>query len=309
MSHCLNEIEIINPHWDARKPLGVDNLRAWRNENNYSPLTMPDDYKLMVPCGRCLGCRRDKALSWRVRLLHEHHYGNHKNCFLVTLTISDENIGLFATAKGQATAFRNFIDRLRNYHPDRRSPKRFFISELGERTKRLHYHGIIWDFPLNKRILERTWTYGFVDVQPLKSSAGLTYVTKYITKTCGDNHIPKIYVSPGLGKAYTEDPLFRAWHKTPNDDCNINYCVKFDSVTYALPRYYRDKIFTDDEISDFKDILSQPDRPFKKVLGKQTYTDEQSYKKARKALFEGTLRNKKSSPLKRRSKFTPNKSF
>ena len=39
-----------------------------------------EDYHVLIDCGTCLGCLRDKARSWRVRLLHEHMFGNHDSC-------------------------------------------------------------------------------------------------------------------------------------------------------------------------------------------------------------------------------------
>ena len=64
-----------------------------------------------------------------------------------------------------------------------------------------------------------------------------------------------------------------------------------------MPRYYRSKIFTDDEIRNFKVLLSKSERPFEKVLGRQTYTDPLTFAQDRAKLFEVTLRSGKSKSL------------
>lgn len=296
MSHCLRPHQIINPHFNPNTTLGAKNLRVWRVANN-SPQGYPEDYQILIDCGTCLGCLRDKARSWRVRLLHEHMFGNHDSCMCLTLTIAPEYYERFQTKAGMASAMRAFIDRLRYYTPGRRSPKRFFISELGEERGRLHFHGFVWDCNIPERDLCRSWRYGFICARPLRSAKQLSYATKYITKPAVDFHKPTIFVSPGLGLSYCNQERWRLWHKKGNANDPLNLYCKFDSFVYAMPRYYRTKIFTDDEIRDFKVLLSKSERPFEKVLGRQTYTEPLSYSHDRARLLEVTLRSGKSKPI------------
>lgn len=300
MSHCLDPLTIINPHWKKTSSKGLANLLAWRDLNY--PSRYPDDYRITVPCGRCLGCYRDKSSSWRVRLIHEHRYGNHFSCICLTLTISDENLRFFSTPALCASSFRSFIDRLRYYVPGRKSPKRFFVSEYGERTSRLHYHGFIWDAPVTLQQLRLCWPYGFICVKPLRSVAQLAYAAKYVTKPPFHGHTPRVYVSPGLGRSYTEQSVYRSWHKSGNSDTNINYCVLLNGIPHPLPRYYSKKLFSDAEISRFKILLSSSDRPYRKVLCRKTYTDEQSYTQARQSMLQLTLRSGRSTLKSRKLK-------
>lgn len=46
------------------------------------------DKPLQVPCGRCIGCRLEKARQWAVRCMHEASLYD-KNCF-VTLTYDED---------------------------------------------------------------------------------------------------------------------------------------------------------------------------------------------------------------------------
>ena len=110
MSHCLRPRQIINPHFNPKTALGAKNLRVWRIANG-SPQGYPEDYQILVDCGKCLGCLRDKARSWRVRLLHEHMFGNHDSCTCLTLTIAPEYYERFQTKTGMASAMRAFVDR------------------------------------------------------------------------------------------------------------------------------------------------------------------------------------------------------
>ena len=59
MSHCLRPRQIINPHFNPKTTLGAKNLRVWRVANN-SPQGYPEDYQILIDCGKCLGCLRIK---------------------------------------------------------------------------------------------------------------------------------------------------------------------------------------------------------------------------------------------------------
>lgn len=288
--HCFEPKQIVNPRYSKRYDPARKHLDLWRGING-DPRGYPEDYYIIVPCGRCLGCFRDKAREWRVRLLHEHEYGNHTSCICLTLTISNEYINQFSDEKSFYKHFRDFLDRLRYYLIPRRSPKRFFVSELGDKTDRLHFHGFIWDCPeLTDDIIARCWRYGFVCVRPLVSTKQLSYATKYITK-CKKDFRPTVMVSPGLGEGYTEVDKWRNWHNSGDGNNPINLYCYFDRFVYSMPRYYRTKIFSPDKISDFKVSLSQNERPLKKFLGRTRYDEPRNYVRARARLQEVSLRS------------------
>lgn len=291
--HCLNPREIVNPHWSPRSSKGRANLQAFRISNHDSH-AYPEDYKIIIPCGNCIGCLRDYARAWRVRLLHEHAYGNHDLCLCLTLTINPENYESFQSKEGMRRCLRMFFDRLRFYTPRRRIPKHFFVSELGERKGRLHFHGFLWDCSVNLHDLRKAWSYGFIWVDKLRSDKQLSYCTKYITKPVVAWHKPTVFVSPKLGEAYTRDPHWSAWHHQGNRDSNINLCCRFGDFVYALPSYYKDKIFTPVEIHRFKVLFSDINRPFKKVLGRAAYDDPITYARARESLFVASVRQGRS---------------
>ena len=48
------------------------------------------DPPIMLPCGRCVGCRMAKSKEWAIRCVHESSL--HKSSAFVTLTYDDANI-------------------------------------------------------------------------------------------------------------------------------------------------------------------------------------------------------------------------
>ena len=79
------------------------------------------DVPVQIPCGRCIGCRLDRSLSWALRCVHEASLHD-QNCF-VTLTFNDSSLPSDASLK--VADFQNFMKRLRQEVSPRKV--RFFI--------------------------------------------------------------------------------------------------------------------------------------------------------------------------------------
>lgn len=101
----------------------------------------------MLPCGRCIGCRMEKARQWGLRCLHEKKLWKHN--FFVTLTYSDDNL-----PPGGSVSVRDiqlFMKRLRKAKGScKENPIRFFLgAEYGDVNRRPHYHALLFncDFP------------------------------------------------------------------------------------------------------------------------------------------------------------------
>lgn len=65
----------------------------------------------------------------------------------------------------------------------------FTVIERGSQKHRLHGHSILWSESLSNmplanihRTLHDIWQKGIVDISPVRSAAGLNYVTKYLVK-------------------------------------------------------------------------------------------------------------------------------
>lgn len=99
-----------------------------------------------LPCGRCIGCRLEKARQWGMRCLHEKKMWEH-NAY-VTLTYSDEFL-----PEGNSLVLRDlqlFMKRLRKAKP---APLRFFAGgEYGEETGRPHYHLLLFNCRFDDRM-------------------------------------------------------------------------------------------------------------------------------------------------------------
>lgn len=101
--------------------------------------------RMKLPCGQCIGCRRERCRQWAVRCLHEASL-NDKNCFL-TLTYDNEHLRSASLIKND---FVKFMKRLREQHfrdtGERKKIRYFMCGEYGEQTSRPHFHAIVFNY-------------------------------------------------------------------------------------------------------------------------------------------------------------------
>jgi len=178
---------------------------------------------ISVPCGRCVGCRLERARNWTIRIMHEAQM-HEKNSF-ITLTYDDEAL-TFGGA--QATLFKkdlqDFWKRLRK---ETNAKLRYFAcGEYGEQRSRPHYHACVFgfDFPdkallsrqgdndlYSSPLLDSVWSDGHCSVGALTPGSA-AYVARYILdKNLGKERVyyeekgiePEFVVmsrKPGIGK-------------------------------------------------------------------------------------------------------------
>lgn len=290
---CLRPYRIVNRRWDDRTPSGRFNLYVYKRSHNWQN---PPDLWIDVPCGKCQGCVRDKSRMWRVRLLHEYMFGQHQSCICVTLTVSDDHMSEFQSLQDVKKVFRDFLNRLRYYTFDGKLPKRFFISELGDKTGRLHFHGFIFDLGCSYQDVRRSWKCGFIWIDPVRSVKQFTYCTKYLTKPSVRWFKPQVFVSPGLGQSYVSRASSVSYHHGYGSG-DYNFTVRIGDFTYRLPQYYKAKLFTRREMDDYKANVAQSDRPEKFVLSGHTYEDKRHYYEARKRFLQASIRSNLSQDL------------
>jgi len=144
---------------------------------SWSQKTFSKEYStFQLPCGKCIECRLEYARQWAVRCVHEAQM--HENNSFITLTYSDESL---SSDKLYYDEFRKFIGRLRdkifretvgkNFGPGHwsslsKSQKKqfrkdnkelleetqiavFVTGEYGEKTKRPHWHALIFNWKPN----------------------------------------------------------------------------------------------------------------------------------------------------------------
>ena len=141
---------------------------------------------LQLPCGRCVGCRVDRARSWAVRVMHEAQMHESK-CF-VTLTYDPDCLPPNGSLR--YSDYQSFMRRLRKRV---RSPVRFYMcGEYGEKLLRPHYHACLFGVEFGDRtpyrrgpetlyrsaLLESLWPHGFSSVGDLTMESA-EYVARY----------------------------------------------------------------------------------------------------------------------------------
>lgn len=250
---CLYPKIVFNPKYKANK----------KNGGKIPPLT--DDRVKHVPigCGKCIECAKKKAREWQVRLTEE--IKTDKTGRFMTMTFSEKSLeSLRAIAEEEIRkmpikkqkniiieneiariATRKFLERWRAKHG--KSVKHWLITELGHKnTERIHIHGIIFTNECKKEIEDR-WSYGWIDDGKYVNERTINYITKYITKTDIEHkgYQPKIMTSAGIGKGYIES-RDSTRNKYKKGETNEAYEDR-KGYKKALPIYYRNKIYTDEE--------------------------------------------------------------
>lgn len=233
------------------------------------PGTNPRNGK-KFPCGQCLPCRMNKRNSWNLRLQWE--AAGHLSTLFIGLTYADEHVPL--TRKGNPTLdpehFRYWLRMLRRCH---KNPIRYYaLGEYGTEESRPHYHvHLFGDYPLPYpncvysqeqdgiqcmhrcsvdcfvKHIRRLWYYGHATAYPC-TPADLAYTTLHHVvghePPWPDSH--RVFTSmsthPGIGDNFFKN---KRLVKHINDYEIPSHTYTPQGQVTALPRYYRDKIFTE----------------------------------------------------------------
>lgn len=233
-----------------------------------------DDVK--VACGTCLPCRKRKLQQWSFRLMQEDK--NSSQSLFVTLTYDNNTVPI--TKRGFMTLIKQdlqkYFKRLRKRSKDK--IKYYAVGEYGSITKRPHYHIILFNATPEDAIA--AWSLdekliGNVDIGRV-SEASVAYVLKYVNKQqeyipdWKDIEQPFKLGSTGLGKNY----LTHAIQKYHKDDIERNY-VQSGTHKVAMPRYYRDRIYDDQDKAEQAQWIQKLQREkiveLKKQIGDQDY--------------------------------------
>jgi len=243
---------------------------------------LSDGRLVKVPCGRCRGCRLDRARDWALRCVHEAKM--HEENSFVTLTYRPEDLP--AGGSLVKADMQGFMKRLRKSI----EPKviRFYgCGEYGSKLSRPHYHILVfgYDFPdkeiyrdngeikiYTSRQLEKLWTnpktgksLGFHTIGELTFDSA-AYVARYITKKITGEHAVHHYNSidyttgevlaerlpeyttmsrrPGIGKKWLE--------KYTSDVYNFDHII-LKGKELKPPKYY-DKLYAESHPEEFVKI-------------------------------------------------------
>lgn len=200
--------------------------------------------RLDVPCGKCPICLQNKRCQWTFRLNEE--LRDHGKADFLTLTYSDEYIPFNDSL--EKTDLQKFHKRLRKANIQKL--RYYAVGEYGTLGKRPHYHGIY--FGLSQKTLdniEAIWAMGEVHLGQ-GSPASIHYVTKYVIQNYDhegettQKPFALMSTKPALGHTYLE-------RQGENHATNKNTYVVLNGKVMNMPRYYKDKIFTDSEKQKF----------------------------------------------------------
>lgn len=123
----------------------------------------------------------------------------------------------------------------------------FLVGEYGTQRERPHYHAIIFNCPYQPII--DNWSLGSVHIGNV-SGQSIAYTLKYmmkegkIPKHKNDDRKPEFRtMSKGLGETYLTPEMVR-YHRLHTDRL---YATIEDGIKVPLPRYYRERIWNEEE--------------------------------------------------------------
>nr|WEW54488.1 MAG: replication initiation protein [Microvirus Sku122] len=311
MTNCTQPMLLINGH-----------IRGFTWTNFKKPNVK------IIPCGKCVACKLTKSNEWKNRMLIESYCWKHT--YFITLTYDNDHIkkkqGVSITGELKNLPTLNhedmtkFIKRLRKHfqYYYNEKIKYFYCSEYGPKTKRPHYHMILFtnvellitnigktkiqnDNGINDLILEK-WGLGNIGISKFESACA-AYVARYTLKKINTEKQPwskfdklekeKIYMSkrPAIGYQYI--------NKNFENIKENRYKVipKTNDPNFWLPKTYynrlkKDNYLTDKQIENLKNYkekrvkktIKQPQnkREFKEMLDKIKQQEYIYFDKAKK---------------------------
>ena len=224
-----------------------------KNGGNIPPIL--DKRVLMVPvgCGKCIECKKQKARNWQVRLQEDIRVN--KNAKFVTYTFSEHELqkldneikGLSGYARDNEIcrlAVRRYTERWRKKYG--KTLRHWLVTELGHaNTERVHMHGIVWTDKVKD--IGDIWKYGKIWIGEYVNAKTINYIVKYVNKVDQQHktYNSKIFTSQGIGKEYVNRRDSKR-NKYKKEKTIETYKTR-EGVELALPVYYRNKIYNEDE--------------------------------------------------------------
>lgn len=222
----------------------------------FNPFALPETGQ-KVPCGKCTNCIKRKGSGWSFRLM-QHDKSQIMTSLFITLTYDTVHVPITPKGymslcprlpnlrgSGTHTHLSAFFKRLRKASPEGSKISYFAVGEYGGKTHRPHYHVLLFGCP--PEIIQPAWWYGQVHYGTV-TGASVGYCLKYMFKKGlipahkNDDRVPeRSYTSKGLGLSYIRPSTIR-WH---TDDLTERMFLPLeDGKKAAMPRYYKDKIYS-----------------------------------------------------------------
>lgn len=150
------------------------------------------------------------------------------------------------------------------------SPKFYSVGEYGSKHHRPHYHIIA--FNVHPKVIRKMqlntnyeqgekpkgaiWNYGSIHVGEV-NNASIAYCAKYLIDrdkqlVCNNQVKPFSIMSKGLGSNYLVNAKWHIGDGDKPDDWRLY--IQHDGKKYKLPRYYKDRIFTEEQREQFGEL-------------------------------------------------------
>lgn len=240
-----------------------------------------------VPCGKCLQCKKRRVSQWSVRLLKELEISS--GSYFITLTYDPLHVPLsenkFMTLVKNSQqdeeirkrefpedekyidrSLQAFFKRLRYYESqykiifdrqikkiEKKKPLKYYAcGEYGTLNKRPHFHILLFNLT-NVQSIRDAWCFGNIDIDSDVNSNNIAYCLKYIEKKDwnkmhknDDRQKEFSLMSKGLGRSFIT-PQVESFY---NQRLDINYVINDKGMKIPMPKYYRDKMMTDETKED-----------------------------------------------------------
>lgn len=214
---------------------------------------------IRLPCGRCVGCRIDRARDWTLRILHELKSQGGRNCHFLTLTYDEQHL-----PSPPSIDVKDWQQFAKNVRAKCGAFRFFMCGEYGEKFRRPHYHAIVFGLALDdlKRhggrddmptfrsaSLDASWGKGHILIGSVTAQSA-SYVARYsLKKITGDPaELHYRWTDPDTGEQHQLTPEFcnmsrrpgigATWYNRFHTDFHVHdFAVKDGSKT-SIPRFY-----------------------------------------------------------------------
>lgn len=202
----------------------------------------------VVPCGKCAFCLTNKRSQWMFRIYHEMRKQEVPGYFL-TFTYDEKHVKRVDNGRLSLRFYdiQLYIKRLRKA---KKYVKYICVGEYGASTQRPHYHMLLWSNATSS-LLEQNWKsskdgslLGAVHFGSLTMQSAM-YTLKYIIQPKQRDiegvERTRSQFSKGIGLGYLTESVYN--YHTMDYDSPVLFSM-VDGRKVALPRYYKNKIFT-----------------------------------------------------------------
>ena len=214
---------------------------------------------MMVPCGKCIGCKLDKAREWSVRIANEARM--YSDSIFVTLTYDDKHLPEDGSIhKSEVQKFLKLVRK--RIYPDK--VRYFLCGEYGDQFGRPHYHLILFGvsmfdsrlFTAHQKacggyvVLTDCWKKGRVHLGYV-TRASASYVARYTMKKANGKN-KEWYQAQGIEPEFIlmslKPGIGTAWYERYKDDILTHDFVMVDGIKFKVPRYYVHKLGIKDTV-------------------------------------------------------------